>query len=123
MVADPLDRASARPYPLTRRLRGLPSLLRFFRWRSVAMMWDARLPRIKRLGGKWGGQEIGVELDEGLEALESRVDELALARAADGETIEEIIRYLIEKEAQRDFYSPGTLPGDAGGAGGAKADR
>lgn len=35
--------------------------LRFFRWRSVAMMWNAGLPRIKKLGGRWGGQEIGVE--------------------------------------------------------------
>jgi hypothetical protein len=93
--------------------------LRFFRWRSVAIMWNARLPKIKKFGGKLAGSEVGVELDQGQDqqvvALARRVDEMAVARTIDREAIEEIVRYLIEQEAQNDLFDPRALPGDTGG--------
>lgn len=101
--------------------------IRFFRWRSIAIMWNARLPKIKKFGGRVGGNEIGVELDENqdrqFDALATRVDELAIARTVDREAIEEIVRYLIGKEAQRDIFDPDSLSGDPRRIGGAETDR
>jgi hypothetical protein len=101
--------------------------LRFFRWRSVAIMWNAGLPRIKKLGGKWGGQEIGVELDErqevGLEALKRRVNDMEVTRAVDRELLDQVVRALLQKEAQYDTFDRGTPPGIAGGGEGTMEDQ
>jgi hypothetical protein len=101
--------------------------LRFFRWRSVAIMWNAGLPRIKKLGGKWGGQEIGVELEQGqevgLDALARRVNEIEVARVVDRQLLNQAVQALLQKEAQHDTFDRGTPPGIAGGGEGAMEDR
>lgn len=102
--------------------------LRFFRWRSVAIMWNARLPKIKRVGGKFAGNDFGVDLDEDqdqqFEALARRVEELAVARAVDREAIEVMGEYLLrQQEAQRDFFNGESPPRNLGGDAGTEADR
>jgi hypothetical protein len=97
--------------------------LRFFRLKHVRAMWNARLPRVRSVGGKWGDTEFGVGLDqdqdEQFEAIRRQLAELESLREIDREAIERVARYLLRKEGQYEFFDsragppPGTTGGDA----------
>lgn len=104
--------------------------LRFFRWRSVAVMWNARLPRIKKLGGKVAGNEVGIELDEDQDeqfaAVWRKLAEIDATRKADRELLDMTMLAVLQlREVQRDFFNDydGPPPGSIGGGEGALGDQ
>lgn len=77
------------------------------------MMWNARLPRVRKFGGKLGDNEVGIELDQDQDAqfaaVHKRIEELGVRQDVDREVIEEVVRYLLRKEAQGEFFDRSEL--------------
>jgi hypothetical protein len=86
--------------------------LRFFRWRAVVAMWNARLPRVRSVGGKLGGNEFAVDIDQDqqLEAVEDRMEKLEQKQKAGEQVIEDVVRYLLREEAQYEFFGDDPAP-------------
>lgn len=57
--------------------------LRFVRFKHIAAMWNADMPRVTELGGEFAGQKVALKLDQTqgtqIAALEERMDTLEQA--------------------------------------------
>jgi hypothetical protein len=76
--------------------------LRFVRPKHVRAMWNARLPRLRGVGGKLAGNEFAVDLgqDEQVDAVEDRLTKLESEQMATEQVVEDVVRFLLREEAQ-----------------------